>query len=87
VLLQVGFMRGQLSRDTRRLLRQLAPASGGSGSSVVLSPIPHWLPCDPDAEDEGAAELLIQHTGKPCALLEALCQVWNDWKGGKGDDY
>lgn len=94
----MGFARGQLSPETKRLLRQLDPVGsaetcfiapsrqqlcsvapvpttcaplpgtalqvgGGGGRTVALTHIPHQLPADPDSDDPGAAEALVEHTG------------------------
>ncbi|PRW57902.1 DNA mismatch repair Msh6 isoform X2 [Chlorella sorokiniana] len=76
---EVGFARGQLSPDTKRLLRQLDPVGGGGGRAVALTHIPHLRPADPDSEDPAAADILLEHTadmflaqrGKPAAFAAA----------------
>ncbi|KAL4436867.1 hypothetical protein ABPG75_004006 [Micractinium tetrahymenae] len=78
---EVGFARGQLSADTRKLLRQELAPGGRSGRPVALTPIPHLLPCNP--EDPAVAEELLDHTadmfathrGKPAAFAAARPQL------------
>ena len=67
--MQVGFARGQLSAETRKLLRRELGGGGQGGRPVALTPIPHLLPCDP--EDPATAEQLLDHTGGPSALLHS----------------
>lgn len=74
---EVGFARGQLSADTRKLLRQeLGPGMRG-GRPVALTPIPHLMPFDPEdtAMTEGlldhTADMFITHRGRPAAFAAA----------------
>lgn len=57
----MGFARGQLSADTRKLLRQELGPGGRGGRPVALTPIPHLMPFDP--EDTAMTEGLLDHTG------------------------
>ena len=45
---------------------------GGGGRAVALTHIPHLLPADPDSNDPGAAEVLLEHTGGACQAGAAV---------------
>ncbi|KAL4430604.1 hypothetical protein ABPG77_005844 [Micractinium sp. CCAP 211/92] len=78
---EVGFAQGQLSADTRKLLRQELGPGRHSGRTVALTPIPHLLPYD--VEEPAMAEQLLDHTadmfathrGKPAIFAAARAQM------------